>query len=128
MRLAIYNALCNIEDFHDRVGQAFTMPSSTQTPYCTFKFTSTLRTIDNKLGSFLGLEVYIYHSPSNFIPIDGLVRQVIAELDGVALTTEDGNVFTPEYENTLPDAYDDTEDKFVKIVEFKIPQHRHKGE
>jgi hypothetical protein len=124
MREAIYDALCNITDFDDRVGQAFTMPSGTPTPYCTFKFTSTLRSIDNKLGSILGLEVYIYNAPSSFVSLDGLVKKVIAELDGVALTTDDGNVFTPEYENTLPDIYDDTEDKFVKRVEFKIPQHR----
>ena len=126
MREALYTQLKTISDFSNRVFQAFTAPSGTTTPYCTFKITEDDPSVNNMQGSFLGLQVFIYYSPSSFTPIDALVKQVKAKLDKVTLTIDDSpeRYFTPELVRIQADYFDDIAKLFSKRMDFMIPQYR----
>ncbi len=124
MRAAIFTKLKEITAFGDRVFQAFTAPSGTATPYCTFKVTSTIKAVGNRAGQFLGLEVYIYGSKTSFVALDTLVKSVIGKLDKVTLTYSTTKKFVCELDSVTEDMYDETDDKFVKRVSFYIAQCR----
>ena len=126
MRTAIAEELKDIDDFGERVYQAFSAPENTTTPYCTFKITGEDPVIDNRSASFLRLEVYLYGSPSSFTALDDLELAVRQQLHNATLQTDDSppKDFTIHYDRTLPDFFDDQRKLFQKIIYFYIPKAR----
>ena len=121
MRAAIFTQLKTITAFGNRVYQAYTAPSNTTTPYCTFKFTQDLNAVGNRSGSWRPLEVYIYNGPTSFVSLDTLVKSVIDKLNNVTLTKTGGNIFTCELVGVSSDIFDDQRQLLSKVVEFRIP-------
>ena len=126
MREAITIQLKTITEFSNRVYQAFSAPANSDTPYCTYKLTEDEPSLDNKCGSFQGLQVFIYVTPATFSLLDDLVTQVREALDEVMLTTTDSppRYFTLEYLRTQMDVRDPDNGLFSKRVDFTIPMAR----
>ncbi len=125
MREAIADKLKEITAFSNRVYQAFTAPENCVTPYCTFKLAEDEPSVNNKSGGFLGLQIFIYNSPSTFTTIDDLVKQVKAKLR-TTITIDDSpqRFFTPELVRIQSDFFDDIKKLFSKRMDFIIPQYR----
>ena len=126
MRTAITTQLKEIEDFEDRVYQAFTAPIGVEKPYCTFKLGEDNPSMENKLGAFLDLQIFIYNSPSSFTTLDALAIEVRNKLDKVTLTIDGSpeRYFRPEYVKTLQDWHNEIDNTFMKRVDFTIPLSR----
>jgi len=126
MRTAITTQLKTIEEFEDRVYQAFTAPLGVEKPYCTFKLGEDNPSMENKLGAFLDLQIFIYNSPSSFTTLDTLAKEVRNKLDKVTLTIDDSppRYFRPEYVKTLQDWHNEIDNTFMKRVDFTIPLSR----
>jgi hypothetical protein len=125
MRTAVITQLKTITSLSNRVYQAFTAPENCATPYCTVKLTEDDPSVNNKKGSFLGMQIFIYCSPSTFSTIDDLTKEVRAKLDGITLTIDDSpaRYFTPELVRIQADFFDDIKKLFSKRMDFMIPQY-----
>lgn len=123
MRTAIYDKLNTITDL-ENVYQPFCAPEGASTPYAVIKMEGDDPAVDNRSGSIYSFSVILYDSPDSYLDLDDLVLDVREVLHGVALTTDDGDVFTPEYIRTIPDFYDDQKNLISKIVEFDFAGKR----
>lgn len=122
MREAIATELLTISDFGSRVYAAFTAPSNTAKPYCTYKLIEDNRSINNMLGSFQGLQIFIY-LPLGANP-DPIVTKVKKAFNKVTLTIDDSpeRYFTPEWTDTSADFNDEITKTLIKRVGFNIPK------
>jgi hypothetical protein len=126
MRIAIADQLKTITGFGNRVFQAFTAPSNTTTPYCTFKIAEDDPSVNNKSGSLTNLQVFIFVNPATFSLIDTLALEVRKKLHNVMLTIDDSpdRYFTAEYIRSQPDVPEEITGLFSKRVDFIIPMAR----
>lgn len=125
MRTAIITELKTISEFGNRVYQAFKAPSNTLTPYCTVKMLEDTKSVNNMLGAFLGFQVFIYNAPDSFVTLDALVKKVKTALNTTLSTDESpARFFTPEYQMTQADFFDEIKNLDMKRVDFQIPQYR----
>ena len=126
MRKAIITELKEITEFGNRVYQAFLAPIGVPTPYCTVKMGEDSPVSGNVKGAFQHFEVYIYITPSSFITLDGLVLKVRKALHNVTLSTDESptRFFRPEFDRTLNDWKDDTNNLLMKTCYFNIPLAR----
>ena len=126
MRKAIIVELKKINDFSNRVYQAFVAPTPVVKPYCVAKLTGENPTIGNKKGSMLELQVFIYNTPGSFISLDDLEMKVRKQLHNVMLSTDESPArhFTIYYDRTLADWWDDVANLFMKTLYFNIPLSR----
>jgi len=122
MRTAIITELKTITDFQNRVYQAFCASSNTTTPYCTVKMLEDPPDSRNKYGSFKGFQVFIYNAPDSFVTLDALAKKVRMTLHNETLITDDSpaRFFTPEYQMTQADFFDDVKNLFMKRVDFSF--------
>src|SRR4030042_4158388 len=109
MREAIATQLKTISTFGNRLYQPYTAPSNATTPYGVIKLIENDESFNNKHGEFLGLQIFLYGSKSNFTVLDSLEKEVKTKLDGITLTIDDSpeRYFICEYIKTIRDIYDD---------------------
>lgn len=126
MRKAIITELKEITEFGNRVYQPFIAPANTTRPYCVAKLTGEDPAVNNKKGSFLKLEIYIYTDPGSFLSSDDLELKVRRKLHNQLISTDESPArhFTIYYDRTLADWKDDITNLFMKIVSFYIPLAR----
>ncbi len=120
MRTALYDKLCEITEFGNRVYQPYIAPENPTTPYAVIKMMGEDPALDNRQGSIWSFSIFIYVSPDSFISLDSLVVLVKQKLNGVTLTTDDDEDFTPEFIKILDDFHDDVRNLFMKRVDFDI--------
>jgi len=126
MRKAIVVELKKITDFGGRCFQAFAAPVGVVKPYLTVKLTGENPAVNNKAGSMLEFQVFIYNSPGSFISLDDLELKVRKQLHGILLSTDESpaRFFTCYYDKTLPDYWDDVANLFQKTMYFYVPMAR----
>ena len=122
MRTALYQKLCEIEEFGNRVYQPYTAPENPTTPYAVIKMMGEDPILDNRQGSIWSFSVFIYVSPDSFVSLDDLVVLVRRKLHNVTLATDiyDEDQFIPEYIKTLEDYHDDVRNLFSKRIDFDV--------
>jgi hypothetical protein len=124
MRTAIATKLLTVTEFGNRVFAAFTAPSDTVKPYCTYKITEDNPSTNNKHGGFGGFQIFIY-MPLGVSP-DEIVTKVKKLFHNITLSTDDSpaRFFVPEHIRTLADYKDEETSTLMKRMEFLIPQYR----
>lgn len=120
MRTALNDKLREITEFGNRVYHPYTSPENPTTPWAVIKMMGEDPVLDNRQGSIWAFSVFIYASPNSFISLDSLVILVKQKLNGITLTTDDDEDFTPEFIKTLDDFHDDVRNLFMKRVDFDI--------
>jgi hypothetical protein len=122
MREAIATELLTISEFSNRVYAAYTAPSNTTKPYCTYKLIEDSLSVNNMLGSFQGFQVFIYF-PLGANP-DSVVTKIKKAFNRVTLTIDDSpeRYFTPEWTDTSQDFNDEVTKSLIKRIGFRIPK------
>lgn len=120
MRKALYEELCEISDFSNRIYQPYAAPAGCDTPYAVIKMLGDDSVPYSRRGSVYGFQVFIYKSVSSFTSLDGLVLEVREKLHGQDLVTDDGYVFTPEYVKTVEDFIDEEKGLVGKRIDFEF--------
>lgn len=120
MRKALYEELCEISDFGDRVYQPYHAPENCDTPYAVIKIDDDNGVPNNRRGSVTGFSVFIYKSISGFTSLDSLALEIREKLNNQDIVTDDGYVFTPEYVKTTADFIDDKKMLIGKRIDFDV--------
>jgi len=120
LRTALYDKLCEITEFGNRIYQPYTAPENPTAPYAVIKMMGEDPAVDNRQGSIWPFSIFIYDNPDSFISLDDLVILVKQKLNNVTLTTDNDEEFTSEFIKVLDDFWDDTRNLFQKRIDFDI--------
>ena len=122
MRTALTVQLKTVTALGSRVYEFQTSPTGVVKPYAVLKFVSDLKDVQNKYGSIVDIQVFIYEAIGKLSSLDDIEIAVRKALHNIDLYTNESPTrhFNCIFQQTIGDLKDDTNGLIFKRLDFII--------